>query len=271
MEETTAKISEEGIGILVKLGLTSTQAKIYLSLVTLGKSRAKTLAKVSMISRQDVYQTLSELFEMSLIEKAVTKPTEYQAIPPKIGLELLKQRRNKANTEINQEAQRIFEGFEKRSKDSNSENPHMLLVPKEEPVLRRAQNLVKYACESIRVITPSQKMAGWIYDETDSFKDALKRKVKLQFIVDFPQNRSSWQKTLKPFEGEPLFEIRYISEPPIASFGIYDGKKILLELSATGNYLGSQVIVTENPCIVEMASSHFQLTWHQAKNAKFED
>ena len=264
--ESNLRISEEGIGILVKLGLTSTQAKIYLSLLSIGKSDAKSLTKFSMISRQDVYQTLSELFELSLVEKVVVKPTKYQAIPPKVCLEVLMQRRNRATLEINQSAKKIFSEFKKRSEISEKENPEILLVPKEEPVLLNAQDLVKCTRETIRVITPSQKMSAWIQDETSSFLNALKRNVKFQFITDFPKNKESWQKTLAPFENEPNFELRYISDPPLASFGIYDSEKMLLELAADGNYLGSQVIVTENASMVEMASSHFEVMWSQSRS-----
>ncbi len=268
MGEGNLRISEEGIGVLVKLGLTSTQAKIYLSLLAIGKSDAKSLTKFSMISRQDVYQTLSELFELSLIEKVVTKPTEYQAIPPKVCLEVLAQRRERVTLEINQSAKRIFNEFTRKNEKLSKENPQLLLIPKEEPVLLNAQDLVKCARKTIQVITPSQKMSAWIQDETSSFLNALKRNVKFQFITDFPKNTKSWQKTLAPFENEPNFELKYIPEPPLASFGIYDSEKMLLELAADGNYLGSQVIVTENASMVEMASSHFEVMWIRSSSKK---
>jgi sugar-specific transcriptional regulator TrmB len=268
VEENTLNISAERIGILVKLGLTPTQAKMYLSLVTLGKSRAKTLTKFSMISRQDAYQTLNELFEMSLLEKTFTKPAEFQAIPPKLCLELLTQRRNRTTTEINQTAKKIFYDFKKRKEKSSKENQQIMLIPKEEPVLLNAKDLVKFARKTIRVITPIQKMSAWIQEEADSFLNALNRNIKLQFITDFPKNTNSWQKILAPFEYEPNFEMKYIPNSPLASFGIYDSEKILLELCAEGNYLGSQVIITENTSIIEMASSHFELMWSQAKKRK---
>jgi sugar-specific transcriptional regulator TrmB len=264
MKLRSQNVSENITGILVKLGLTATQAKIYASLVTLGKTNATSLTKFSKISRQDVYQTLNELFDMSLIEKKVTKPIEYQAVSPKMCLEILTTRRNRITNETNHAAEKIFAQFKTIPEESNREASQLLLVPRKEPVLFRAHDMIDYAQETIRVITPSQKMSPWIIDETNFFLNALKRNVTLQLITDFPTNLNSWQKALAPFENEPLFMVKYISSPPSISFGIYDRKKIILELLASGTYLDSEVVITENSSVIEMASTYFELTWNQA-------
>jgi sugar-specific transcriptional regulator TrmB len=269
VRERSQNVSENITGILVKLGLTATQAKIYASLVTLGKTNATSLTKFSQISRQDVYQTLNELFDMSLIEKKVTKPIEYQAVSPKMCLEILTTRRNRITHETSQAAEKIFAHFTKIPEESNREASQLLLVPRKEPVLFRAHDMIDYAQETICVITPSQKMSPWIIDETNFFLNALRRNVTLHLITDFPTNLNSWRKALTPFENEPLFKIKYISSPPSISFGIYDGKKIILELLANGTYLDSEVVITENSSVIEMASSYFELAWNQATIKNF--
>ena len=44
---------------LVAIGLTSTEAKVYLTLESLGKANAKTIWKNSGVARQDIYRILT--------------------------------------------------------------------------------------------------------------------------------------------------------------------------------------------------------------------
>jgi sugar-specific transcriptional regulator TrmB len=48
---------------LIALGLNSTQAKVYLALLSLGQSKAQTIWKTSGVNRQDIYRTLNDLEE----------------------------------------------------------------------------------------------------------------------------------------------------------------------------------------------------------------
>jgi sugar-specific transcriptional regulator TrmB len=51
----------EYIQTLMSLGLTFLQAKVYLSLVALGKSDAKTISKASDIVREEIYRIMPYL------------------------------------------------------------------------------------------------------------------------------------------------------------------------------------------------------------------
>jgi len=67
-------VNSDEIRLFNDLGLTSTQAKIYLHLNSIGNVTAKKLADVAKTPRQDTYRILNELFSLGLIEKKITKP-----------------------------------------------------------------------------------------------------------------------------------------------------------------------------------------------------
>ena len=55
------------IQVLMKLGLSFVQAKIYLVLVGLGEADVKTVSLVSSVSRQEVYRVMPQLLEAGLV------------------------------------------------------------------------------------------------------------------------------------------------------------------------------------------------------------
>lgn len=80
---------EEDAETLAAIGLTSTQAKVYLTLASLRQAKARTIYKNSGVPRQDIYRILTELEGKSLVEKIIAAPTEFRAIPLQDGLSVL--------------------------------------------------------------------------------------------------------------------------------------------------------------------------------------
>ena len=65
------------VEVLHDLGLTFTQAKVYLVLCKYGTLEIKKIAKLASISRPDVYRILDDLENMGLVEKTISKPIRY--------------------------------------------------------------------------------------------------------------------------------------------------------------------------------------------------
>jgi len=75
----------------------------------------RNIAKNSDITRPDVYRVLVDLEKLRLIEKTISTPTEYKAVPIEIALDILlgrkqqenKQPSNKANPESKKQLKTI--------------------------------------------------------------------------------------------------------------------------------------------------------------------
>ena len=61
--------SDESIQLLIELGCTALQTKVYLNLLALENATAKTLAKKANIARAETYRVLNELQEKTLLKK----------------------------------------------------------------------------------------------------------------------------------------------------------------------------------------------------------
>ncbi len=256
---------EGKIHILTKLGLTSMQARVYIYLQALDKGHAKTLSRLCKLPRQDVYKTLGELYEVGLVEKALTRPIEFRAIPTARCLSLLTQRENERYDEIKKTAKKVFDTPLKMPlAEENSDPAQILLIPKKEPTHFKARDLINEAQQSICVISPHQNLFPWIDEDAKEIRKAIERHVTVHFITDSQNgnNRSRWSS--QTFQGSNSPVIRYLDHSPSVSLGIYDGKKLIFELSAAEGFLGSDVIVTENPSLVDMAATYFRVKWDQA-------
>ena len=86
---------ELGEKTLRELGLTLSQARVYLALVRLGKhSTVKAVSVFSKVARQDVYRTLTELRELSLVEMVIGNPALFMAIPLQETIAIMVERKN---------------------------------------------------------------------------------------------------------------------------------------------------------------------------------
>lgn len=80
---------EEGVDVLVGLGLTDRQARVYLSLLKIGAARVRAIAEAAQFNRQEVYSLLASLHQLGLVQQSLTVPVNYTAIPIAVAIKIL--------------------------------------------------------------------------------------------------------------------------------------------------------------------------------------
>jgi len=82
----------ENVEILQSLGLTTTQTKVYLTSLEIGKSLAGTIADRAHIHRRNTYDALEQLLQKGLVSYTVTNNKKYwNAVHPEKLLLLMKE------------------------------------------------------------------------------------------------------------------------------------------------------------------------------------
>ena len=81
--------NDENTDLLLGLGLTLNQAKVYLAILKLEKGTVNQITKYSKVRREDVYRILPYLEQMGLIEKLMGKPAVIKATPISDALSFL--------------------------------------------------------------------------------------------------------------------------------------------------------------------------------------
>jgi len=90
----------EYIQILMDLGLTLLQARVYLVLCKTGNATVKMISQATQIDRQDVYRIMPRLQELGLAEQIIATPTIYKATPIKQGCHFLFQKNVQKHFEL---------------------------------------------------------------------------------------------------------------------------------------------------------------------------
>ena len=255
---------------LTKLGLTHTQAKVYLNLCTFGTMNAKKLSNECKTPRQDTYRVLNELFTLGLVEKLLNKPVEFRAIPMNDGLNLLLGRRNEATRELKKESLQLINGLKPTRLEEIEEDHKLILISSKETILREVKRLLTGVQKSLYVLSPPQNLVPWVFAHHELFKEVSRRKVKVRFIT-VGTNNKNLTNALKILSGNTDCEITLIPNSPKVSFGIYDTKSVIFELSANEGFLKSQVIISNNPCLVELALLSFESIWNQPERFLFRE
>lgn len=259
-------VNTDEIRIFNNLGLTYTQAKIYLHLNNVGKATAKKLSDISKIPRQDIYRILNELFCIGLVEKKITKPVEFKAISPEKCLKILINQRNQETKNIEKEAAPIISALNFAAKEKSVDESDLFLIGarSKQGIFLNLEKLLSELKESLFVLSPFENLFPWLFDQEKIFEKTLKRGVKIKVITS-KTNDKALLKFFKEEQKNQSFEVRFVSNRPKISFGIYDNTKILCEMSVEEGYLKSQALITDNSCFLELFSHYFNSVWNEAE------
>ncbi len=143
---------EEDIQTLVELGLTNSQAKVYLTLIAMGKIRGQVIWKNSGVARQDVYRVLVELQEKGLVEKVFAIPNEFKPISLKDGLSILLKSKayEYANAEV--KMKNLLQRFHAFNGESTLGEYEFSLIPRKDATLLKFITVLNSTQKSIDAI-----------------------------------------------------------------------------------------------------------------------
>jgi sugar-specific transcriptional regulator TrmB len=255
-------LSDDDISKLVRLGFSPNQAKVYLALVILGASTAKSVGKLSGVSREEVYRKLNELQKLRVVMRIFTTPSMFRAVPLECVTNTMLKRKAHELSELQAETEELLRNFNQYNKRENvqEDKSEIIFVPERRPILERAEKELRGLKIGLDTICSWKKGVGWLSHHHDLFMNAVNRKVKIRFILERPEE-AKFPKIVKELQSNPLFQTKSIQAIPPACLGIYDQKTLLLDTSSTTSFVESPVIWSNNPSIVRMAQIYFETIW----------
>ena len=253
---------DEDIETLVKLGLNVVQAKAYLTLLRVGPEKAKEIARASRIARPDIYRTLAKLHELGLVEKIITNPVKFKAVPIAETLVILFRRRGAENEKIRTGAATLQQRYREVEKTAlKNDGTQFVLIPKKEAVMVNARQLSEAAQKTLHLVVPAKKLLPLIANYSDMFQEVLDRKVSVKIVTEKTDNKNSLIKSISELNRSPHFELRMVLEPLVVQFGVFDSEKILLSTSAKEHFTEVPAIFSDNPDVIELANHYFETRW----------
>lgn len=255
--------------ILVELGLTLSEARVYLALAQIGPSGIKQISKITGIHREHLYHTVHSLEDKCLIERKVGYAASYTAIPLSEALSMMIKYRLTLFSDLREEAERIIENFKRRTKQTpnkalkelRDEVSKFIIVPAQEVSVQRLKRALDAAQTSIDIITSRQRFSSAILEFAEAHEKALKRGVKIRIATEKHTAEKKALKSIQTLKKNPNYEIKYFHGAPQALVGIFDRKEATVTLSPTANLRGTANLWSNNPSFIVLAQNYFESKW----------
>ncbi len=230
---------DEGIYVLTNLGLTKSEAKIFLALSSLGTATAKTISQTSDIAREQVYRIIPQLRELGLIEEVIGLPTMYSPVQLKDAINFLVNRRIAQTSELQTKADKFLQkAVDKPKAKHDEESPQFVLIPEKEAFLRRIRNSHNNAKRTIDIITTKSRLPLAMFTFAEPIRLALSKGVKVRMITETVDEKTIFKITDGLTVNES-FKVRFTPVFPPAVILIYDKKEAIIVTSATSDLLES--------------------------------
>lgn len=260
--------SKEQILTLTELGLTTTQARIYLALAKSNNLTAQKIAGISSVSRPDVYRVLNQLQETGLVEKLISKPERFQAISIEECVSRLLQRRIRKTEDLQSRGLKLVQSVKKTEvcrASSDSPACEFVFIPSKGTAYARSERMLKSTQKSIYFVGLTKRMSSWLSQYTATMEEALARNVDCRMIMPNSSKTTKPGAALKTLQKYPNFKIRTINGLPKASFSIWDLKEILIITSSNDVPFPSGTLWSSNRSLIDLCADYFELLWQKAE------
>jgi len=259
------RLGTEELELLEKLGLTNRQARVYLALLKTNNRKAKTIADISQINRQEIYRLLDDLQQIGLIQKHLSIPTTYDATPITDTIKILLTQKTNELTTIKQKTKQITKKLQNYTPTPNQYTEHTCIgTIFEGDKGKKYHQAINTAYQTIDIITNWKRFKQLTTLFESQLQKALKNNLTLRILTEKPQNQPlpNWiinnQQTTKKHHQIQL-KILPTTSPVIIT--IFDQKTATIPFHQNINLTKGPHLWTTNPMLIALSQTYFNNIW----------
>jgi len=255
------------IKILSELGLNFCEARVFIALVRSGMSQAKTISKISGVSKPDVYRALVTLQERALVEKIISSPAFFKAIPLEESLSILLEKKETEHKLLREKTDQLKLDFNHSliEQAAQENGQQFILITGKDAELERRRKEQNKALKSIDAINPWKRFRKTQLFYAEEIKEALQRGVKIRLITEEANDISKISGYYSDLKKVGFYRIRYVSVPLSTAVSIYDKKEVIIATSPGANLGEANILWSNNSSIVTVMQEYFNMLWAKAK------
>jgi sugar-specific transcriptional regulator TrmB len=262
-------VDEKDVWLLNEIGFTQTQAKVYLALLRMGETDARTLSEKTGKSKPEVYRTIRELQKKSLVQKEITTPTKFIATPLQLGLQILMRQKIQQCTNIQKKIKRFLRNHQSCPLDSPQESEYKLvMVEGRERIMQMMKLQHDDAHQSVDILTTLQRWLQILDFCFQDYMEALERKVNYRVVLEKPAGRMIFPENIKALVAKPNFELRVSVSPLKTNGAIFDEKEVTFNFYPSKPLGESSIIWTNHVSFLSMFQDQFNALWKSARSLK---
>ena len=264
------------IKTLIKLGLSSNQAKVYIGTLKTGVAPVRDIAECANVGREDVYRVLPSLQQIGLVRQHLDTPTKYGAIEPFEAIKILLSKRDQESAQLKSEAEAILQLSNNNHAISNKCHKTIIVSRDNSSGVDEELITIIRNVKSTLDFTTRQSLFSTAFNEKgltewiDEMYFAVKRGIKFRMIIDAPT-------TVKPMSELSFsvpnskrllthsnFDFRYVSAPPACIMIQFDDQACCIETECQKKHKMSPYMITNNPVFIALNKAYFESLWNQA-------
>jgi sugar-specific transcriptional regulator TrmB len=257
---------DETIQQLEQIGFTQTQAKIYLALVNIGETDAKTLANVAKTSNQVTYRALTELQTRGIVEKKINLPSRYEAIPVDCALELILTEKRKEYNSTVERTKNILRNFETKNKiESPKQELSISIIEGRQTILNRCKLAHSNVQKTVLCCSTFQRWIQVGQEIHESIHKSLMRGAKYRTVIEKSTKKMSVPKEFNSLLSHPNFQVRIARQRLKLNAVVFDAKLASFNFYPSQSLAEAPMIWTNHPSIIVGFEYHF---WNQWRNSQ---
>lgn len=272
METKTTLDPLQKVQVLIDLGLTTAQAKVYLALVQNGISTAKIIAEISNVPRPEVYLSMDKLRKKGLVQTVIAKPSKYRATPANLAIRSLLQTKIRENHELQTKATTLIKEVTcKKEKKLRAKETEFLLIPKSKALIHRITEGVKNAEKSIYGVSSWNKWSCSFHTLAEEWKKAVKSRVEIRLVTDRPEKLIQLPDFLKWVSSKNYanFSLRCIPDTAQVSTMIFDSKQMFINTLEKNSITDDPALWSSNQCVIMVTQNYFESMWSKSSEHIF--
>jgi sugar-specific transcriptional regulator TrmB len=254
--------SEKDGEVLVHLGLSRSQAKIYATMSKCGTLNAATIWKTTKVARQDLYRILNELQDLGLVEKILVTPSQYRAIPMAEAVSMLYQKKKSQITQLRIEVVDFVESQCQNKQEIYPDQYNCEMIPPKDHLYLRSEQTFKRTQKTICLSSTFKRLLESL--PTNMLTEAIERDIQVRIIVN-TEDKNWFEKLKQPYFRKPNFKIRCTHHLPPSAFIIFDEKECYVSTITGADFLGACCLWSNYPSIITLLQNYFDMQWDIAQ------
>jgi sugar-specific transcriptional regulator TrmB len=259
--------NDENTDLLIGLGLTLNQAKIYLAVLRLQKTTVGQVANFSKVRREDVYRILPSLEKMGLVERLLGKPTEIRATRVSDALSLLvAEEKGKFDERLVGMRDIVQKLSLKKWKQPLPEEENIyILIAEKKLILSKTSEPISNSRKEVALITDKERVMPVLSRFSDEYKLSIKEGTLIRLLFEGQPSDVLLKEKVKKLIGTTSVQVKFHQEP-LNHFIMSDDKEALITTSKESGLGESPSLWTNNSNLIGVLRTSFESDWKKAEN-----
>jgi sugar-specific transcriptional regulator TrmB len=259
--------NDEDTVLMLGLGLSLNQARVYLAILKLEKTTVRHITKFSGVRREEIYRLLPALEKMGLIEKILGKPTEIRVTPIKDALTfLLEEEKKKSDERLSGLRGTIKKLSLKDWKQPPPEEESIyILIAEKTPILAKTSGLIRDSKKEVASITDKERMMLILSQFSDEFKQAIKNGAQIRLIFEGDSTDKLIKENARKLIDGASVHVKFHPKP-LNHFIMSDDTEAVITGSTEGGLGESPSLWTNNSNLIGVLRTDFEYSWKEAEN-----